>query len=595
MQRRLSALDSRDDRFGWTRVAIFFGGLALSVLAYFLVGWWLLLTGVILTLTVFSIVVYFHRRITRSITRHTILLHIKSTQLARIRLDWEHIPQVPSHDMRAEHPFEVDLDISGRHSLHQLLNTAVTHDGSQRLRGWLLSTCPGPATIDARQALVRELAPLTIFRDKLLMKSLLAVRNRDSQWEGKRLLLWLDNQRSSPRLLPYLLLSAAFSLTTLVLLMLNLTLYIPQYWILALLLTILYLFVTKDRRGDLFDDAHYVADALSQLSIIFDYLESYRFGKNEHLKALCRPFSDRRPSRLLRSIARIASAATLQKNMLLWIIVNVLVPWDFYVAYRFQHYKAQVAAQLPLWLDTWFELEALNSLANFAYLNPEYTLPHVVERPIAADQPVFQANDLGHPLIPVQQKVVNDFTMSALGEIDIITGSNMSGKSTFLRTLGLNLCLAYAGAPVNASLFRTSPFRLFSCIRISDSVTEGYSYFYAEVKRLKALLNEADSPDPLPLFFLIDEIFKGTNNRERLIGSESYISALADRNCLGVVSTHDLELVNLANKLPHVKNYHFREDVVDGRMVFDYVLREGPSPSTNALKIMQMEGLPIDF
>ncbi len=420
-------------------------------------GWWLLLIGVILTLAVFSIVVYFHRRITRSIARHTILLHIKSTQLARIRLDWERIPAVPSNDIRTEHPFEIDLDISGRHSLHQLLNTAVTPDGSQRLRGWLLSTCPDLATISGRQALVRELAPLTIFRDKLLMKSMLAAHNQGSQWEGKRLLLWLDDHRSSPRLLPFLLLSMAFSLTTLVLFVLNLTVHIPQYWIIALLLTILYLFVTKDRRGDLFDDAHYLADALSQLSIIFDYLETYRYGKNEHLKALCQPFSGQRPSLVLKSIARIASAATLQKNMLLWIIVNVLVPWDFYIAYRFQHYKAQVAGQLPLWLDTWFELEALNSLANFAYLNPEYTLPQVVERAGTGDQPVFQAKGLGHPLIPMQQKVVNDFAMSAPGEIDIITGSNMSGKSTFLRTLGLNLCLAYAGAPVNADLFHTTP------------------------------------------------------------------------------------------------------------------------------------------
>ena len=558
-------------------------------------GWWLLAIGVILTLAIFSIVVYFHRRVTRSMARHTMLLLIKSTQLARMRLDWEHIPPVPSNDIRTEHPFEIDLDISGRHSLHQLLNTAVTRDGGQRLRAWLLSACPDLATIAGRQALVRELAPLTIFRDKLLMKSMLAAHHQGSQLEGKRLLLWLDDHRSTPRLLPLLLLSLAFSLTTLVLFVLNLTVPIPQYWIIALLLTILYLFVTKDRRGDLFEDAHYLADALSQLSIIFDYLETYRYGKNEHLKALCQPFSSRRPSLALKSIARIASAATLQKNILLWIIVNALVPWDFYIAYRFQHYKAQVAAQLPLWLDTWFELEALNSLANFAYLNPEYTLPQVVERAVTGDQAVFQAKGLGHPLIPMQQKVVNDFAMSAPGEIDIITGSNMSGKSTFLRTLGLNLCLAYAGAPVNADLFHTPLFRLFTCIRISDSVTEGYSYFYAEVKRLKALLDELDSPSPLPLFFLIDEIFKGTNNRERLIGSESYISALAGRNCLGVVSTHDLELVGLANKLPQVKNYHFREDVVDGRMVFDYVLREGPSPTTNALKIMQMEGLPVDI
>jgi len=240
----------------------------------------------------------------------------------------------------------------------------------------------------------------------------------------------------------------------------------------------------------------------------------------------------------------------------------------------------------------------LNSLATFAYLNPEYVLPEVVASEKQGDRPVFRATGLGHPLIPMEQKVVNDFALPKVGEIAIVTGSNMSGKSTFLRTLGINLCLAYAGGPVNASAFHTSLFRLFTCIKISDSVTDGYSYFYAEVKRLKALLTTlelSEKEKSMPLFFLIDEIFKGTNNRERLIGGESYISALVGRNCLGVVSTHDLELVKLADALPAITNYHFREDVIAGRMVFDYILRAGPSPTTNALKIMQMEGLPVNL
>jgi DNA mismatch repair ATPase MutS len=126
-------------------------------------------------------------------------------------------------------------------------------------------------------------------------------------------------------------------------------------------------------------------------------------------------------------------------------------------------------------------------------------------------------------------------------------------------------------------------------------VTEGYSYFYAEVKRLKSLLTAVESDDNMPLFFLIDEIFKGTNNRERRIGSEAFISALVGHNCLGMISTHDLDLVALADKLPNIRNYHFKEDVLDGEMVFDYILREGPCPTTNALKIMQMEGLPVDM
>src|SRR5262249_50306962 len=177
---------------------------------------------------------------------------------------------------------------------------------------------------------------------------------------------------------------------------------------------------------------------------------------------------------------------------------------------------------------------------------------------------------------------------------------------TFLRTLGVNLCLAYAGAPVNATALQTILLRLFTCIKVSDSVTDGISYFYAEVRRLKALLRALTAAEPpgatasaqgrqaLPLCFLIDEIFRGTNNRERLIGSQSYIRALTRGHGVGVISTHDLELITLADSVPDIHNYHFREEVHDGRMVFDYRLRLGPCPTTNALKIMQMEGLPVN-
>ena len=175
----------------------------------------------------------------------------------------------------------------------------------------------------------------------------------------------------------------------------------------------------------------------------------------------------------------------------------------------------------------------------------------------------------------------------------MLTGSNMSGKSTFLRTLGVNLCLAFAGSPVNAACLRTVPFRLFTCINVSDSVTDGMSYFYAEVRRLKALLQALQEEHPYPLFLLIDEIFRGTNNRERLIGSRAYVQALTGDNGVGMISTHDLELVSLVNEVAGIRHCHFREEVQDGRMVFDYQLRPGPCPTTNALKIMQLEGLPV--
>jgi DNA mismatch repair ATPase MutS len=155
------------------------------------------------------------------------------------------------------------------------------------------------------------------------------------------------------------------------------------------------------------------------------------------------------------------------------------------------------------------------------------------------------------------------------------------------------MVLAFAGGPVNASHLSTIFFRICTCIRISDSVTDGISYFYAEVKCLKAMLDALEEADPMPLFYFVDEIFRGTNNRERLIGSRSYIQALAQHPGVGLIATHDLELVQLADELPGITNYHFTDDVRDGRMIFDYKIQAGPSPTTNALKIMREEGLPV--
>jgi DNA mismatch repair ATPase MutS len=244
-------------------------------------------------------------------------------------------------------------------------------------------------------------------------------------------------------------------------------------------------------------------------------------------------------------------------------------------------------------MDVWFQLEALSSLANLAFLNPGYSYPHLLAGRPEELGTVFQAEGLGHPLLADDAKVCNDFAVPALGQVTIITGSNMAGKSVFLKTVGVNLALAQAGGPVNAQRLRTLPFRMFTCMGISDSVTDGFSFFYAEVRRLRSLLAELRREHPLPLLFCIDEIFRGTNNRERLIGSRAYVRALAGEHGLGLIATHDLELAKLEGEARQVVNYHFRDHVVEGRMAFDYTLQAGPCPTTNALKIMELEGLPV--
>jgi ABC-type multidrug transport system fused ATPase/permease subunit len=598
---RADALIPLSNRYSWSRVAIFFIGLALSVLLVPLVAWWAGLTLFIVTVVAFSVVAHYHRKIDRGIAGYTLWMHIKEAHVARMKLDWEHIPSVEEPTARSEHPFEFDLDITGLHSIHRLLNTAISREGSQRLLDWLLQIVPDGQVIERRQALVRELAPLTRFRDRLILNSLQASGRRSEQHlEGQRLLRWLDQRGPTSALRPLLVVSTALNILTVLLLLLWTFAFLPSLWIYSAIAAAFLFFATGNARGDIFEDATYLRYGFRSLKKVFSYLETYPYSASvPRLKALCEPFYTQHastPTALLKGTARISSAATLKNNGLLWILVNAFVPWDLYCAYKLDRYKDQLSKRLPVWLDTWYELEAVCSLASFAYLNPEYTLPEVVPCALAEREPgaLFNGSAMGHPLIAVEQKVTNSFAFNELGEVVIITGSNMAGKSTFLRTLGVNLCLAYAGAPVNAERLQTSLFRLFTCIRVTDSVTDGYSYFYAEVRRLHALLEAQKEPGQLPLFFLVDEIFKGTNNRERLIGSRSFVKALVGCNCVGLISTHDLELANLALSIAKVRNNHFREEVLDGQMVFDYILREGPCPTTNALKIMAMEGLPTD-
>jgi hypothetical protein len=510
-------------------------------------------------------------------------------------LDWPRIPLPPAVPPDPEHPFAADLNLIGERSLHQLLDTTMSREGSARLRTWLLSPNLEPTQVRARQDCVRELRPLVTFRDRLALYGALVTRDPHTRWEGEALRRWLEQPAPPQALVPWIILLGGLAGANMVCGILHAFSLLPPLWMVSFVLYVV-LYQYKHRElGTLFADAFRLEKTLFQFRAVLLYLETYAYHRTPQLAALCAPFwqAQVRPSAVLQKIARIAGAASVQQGNLVGPLVNALVPWDLYFAHRFTRCKEEVRGQLPVWLETWYELEALNALAHFGYTNPDYVFAEVLASVETDKAPVFWAHNLGHPLLPDTVRVGNDFSLERLGEMVLVTGSNMSGKSTFLRTLGVNLCLAFSGAPVNATALRIIPFRLFTCISVSDSVTDGISYFYAEVRRLKALLAALQEAHAVPVFFLIDEIFRGTNNRERLIGSRAYIHALAGGYGVGVVSTHDLELVKLVHEVNGVHTMHFRDEVRDGRMVFDYTLRSGPCPTTNALTIMRLEGLPV--
>jgi hypothetical protein len=597
LEKRIAQLSQISFRYSIARLVFFIIGLFSSIAIHnFFSEWlgWLLAFALALA---FGYLVYRHRRFEISLERHKLWHEIKSNHIARIELNWAKLSPKLSVAAEPAHPFELDLDLTGSRSLHTLLDTAISRKGSERLRHWLLNTKPNPEISLQRQALVRELAPLVLYRDKLTLTAMQASQNSRAHWESETLIAWLEKSKLPKIVFPILVLLSLLAGVNILLFTLHQVGLLPNVWLYSFVLYGILYFSQRNQINPLFQEALALENVLDKFKSVIEYIETQTPRDKPYLATLCAPILDasHKPSAQIKEIARIAQASQLQRNPFLWPVVNALLPWDLYFVYRLHRSRTQIARLLPRWLDIWFELEALLSLANFAYLNPEYAFPKIVSEGLSdrKQATLLYGEALGHPLIEAQKKICNDFELDKRGDIVIVTGSNMSGKSTFLRTLGINLCLAQAGGPVNARSFAFAPMRLFACIKVSDSLADGISYFYAEVRRLKALLLELEKPDSFPLFFLIDEIFKGTNNRERLLGSSAYIRALTAQNGLGLVATHDLELIKLADEIASIKNYHFREEVFNGKMTFDYTLHSGPCPTTNALKIMKLEGLPI--
>ncbi|GAB4265274.1 MAG: MutS family DNA mismatch repair protein [Candidatus Promineifilaceae bacterium] len=591
LERRLEKLQQRSGRLAQLRLAVFFTAVFSSAFAFLQWGAWPWLVTLGVGLVPFAGLVWWHRRVETAVHHFDIWLDIRRTNLARLRLEWDALPPPLPVPARFDHPFALDLDMVGERSVHRLLDTAVSEEGSERLRGWLLVQTPNLPEIARRQKVVAELVRWPLFRDKLILKARLVAQTTESRWPGRQLLQWLAAHAPNPRLRPLAVGLSGLALLFWLLFGLAQQDTLPSVWRWVWLVYVVVYGSQWAQAGDLFHDVVFIDDSLRRLSPLFQFLEQHNYGRFPHLQALCQPIlqPDEKPSTYIRRLQRVVTAVGIRQNPFLALLINLLFPWDMVVALLLQKERERLAALLPSWLDVWFELEALSSLATYAYLHPETTVPVIDD----SEDIVFTAVRLGHPLLPEEMKVRNDFAMSQMGEIAMITGSNMSGKSTFLRTVGVNLAMAFAGGMVDAASLVTRPFRLFSSIRVSDSVTDGYSFFYAEVRRLAQLLTSLADKTAVPLFYFIDEIFRGTNNRERLIGSRAYVRALANKKGVGLVATHDLELVKLADEITAVHNYHFRDDVADGKMVFDYTLRSGPCPTTNALKIMALAGLPV--
>jgi hypothetical protein len=496
--------------------------------------------------------------------------------------------------LQREHAYAADLDVFGTHSLFQLLNRTTTEAGKERLAQWL-SAPAAKEVILARQQAVKELAAKLAWRQQFQATGM-HYSNPKSNYQ--KLVAWVEKPVALlPRQKIYLTVNILLTLLTLVAIVYA---FATQYSFSSLplvgmlFINALYLKRIKPIAEEIIESTHYNVKVLGGYHSLITLLESEPF-EAPLLGQLQTVFGQQGYSaadqiKKLKNILELAklkgtSKTSLERN-LLYPAVNNFLLLDVYWILLTDAWKARNSRYLRGWAEAVGEFEALSSIAGFAYSNPAYSFPQISQEPY---QLHFQG--LGHPLIPAERRVCNDFDLAGRGEIALITGSNMAGKSTFLRTVGVNLILAWLGAPCCAKAAQVPKLTLFTSMRTQDNLEEGISSFRAELLRIEQLLKLIESGQAV--FFLLDEMFKGTNSRDRYKGGVSLIKQLSDLNAFGLISSHDLELAKIAAHYLQVVNYSFNSQLQAGEMTFDYRLTEGICQDFNASELMQRSGIKI--
>lgn len=477
------------------------------------------------------------------------------------------------------HPFTYDLDIFGRNSIFQLINRTCCVSGEDLLAGNLADIPAGTEGILKRQKAISELARLTDFRQHFMATGQGVTETPE---ETRQLYSWMaagGSRINSPgiRLITYLFPAAAF-----LLLLLALTGVLSHaYWVVCVLVN---LFITGLFLGEI-NRIHAVVSGKHRLLEKFGLLLQHT-GKQSFNDAFLESLR-KEGLEAFGAIQRLAGTINFfdqRLNMVAGALLNGFLLSDLHCVMAIDRWRGRYSERMPSWLNSIFRMDELNSFANFAFNHPHYCYP------VFHEASFIEAEQLGHPLIPAGHCVTNDFSPRAGEKVVILTGANMSGKSTFLRSIGVNLVLAYAGAPVFASRFRCSLAGICSSMRVSDSLSEDTSYFYAELKRLSMIMDRLRSGEKLVI--LLDEILKGTNSADKLYGSTGLVEEFIGHDCFCMIATHDLELGKLEEKHPReVSNYCFESALSDEELQFDYTVRKGIARNKNATFLMKKTGL----
>ncbi|MFP4682026.1 MAG: MutS family DNA mismatch repair protein, partial [Chitinispirillaceae bacterium] len=485
-----------------------------------------------------------------------------------------------------DHLYAYDLDIFGKGSLYQHICCAHTFRGREALASLLSENEPAPQIIQSRQEAVKELGGKLEWRQMMEAKAVLEEGYRE---DPRKLVDWMKSDRGadllSKRVLlsatPFLALIASYLLFSFTSVSLLLFLFIPVN---------LSLYFTMGRRvSDNLDSFDNYERSIGLYASLLKMMEKEEF-ESRTLKKIREELSSRThtpPSKAVAEFNRRLSLSQIRHNKEVGFVLNLFFLWDFQCLFSLLSWRSKFGASLEKWIGSIAQMEAFSSLSVLQFENPQWSLPR-----ISSEHEGFTAKELGHPLIHRETRVSNDISIPSQKTVTIITGSNMSGKTTFLRTIGVNLVLAYAGAPVCAEELQSAPIQIFSTMRINDNLQEGISTFYFELLKIKKILENAKDQ---PSLVLVDEIFRGTNSRDRHTAAVIVLRQLLRRNALTVISTHDYELTSLEKKDPETyRNYHFKDDYSQEGISFSYRLHPGASKQSNALALVKLAGIEVD-
>ncbi len=533
-------------------------------------------------LALFGALLAVHVRLHDALTRVERALRFYRRGIERLEGDWQGKGRTGESFLDRDHPYARDLDIFGKGSLFELLDVTVSPWGTKTLASWLKH----PATLEdvrLRQEAVSELRTLVDLRERVASEP----ANEDEIGNPEALGKWSEAPEvlsSEPARWTALALGAA---TTALAVLWLASMVDRVAFLTALAASASFALAFRSRTSAVLTAAEAPSRDLSILASLLHILETQGFAA-EHLVSLqSRLSSDGEgASAKIRRLARLIEYLDARRNQL-FAPVAALLLWGTQFAFAIEAWRRISGRQVPRWLEAVGELDALLALASYGFENPEDIFPAATE-----ERALFEAEGLGHPLIPPDRLVRNDVALGRESRLLVVSGSNMSGKSTLLRSVGVNTVLALAGAPVRAKKLTLSRLRVAASIRIEDSLQEGISHFYAEILRLRQVMELTKGETPV--LFLLDEILHGTNSHDRRIGAEAVVRGLVERGAIGLITTHDLALSRLAETLPgRAANVHFEDHIEDGKIRFDYRMREGVVKKSNALELMRGIGLEV--